>query len=196
MIDAHARSGADVTLAVVRNPRPSHYNGIVAEDAGVVTGFEPKGPRANGTWHLVGVQIASARVFAGLPENEPAETVAGIYRTMVADAPGRIRVFPVTTSFVDVGTPRDYLRAALERPSRERRGNVHPSAIVHHACVWPQARVDQHVELDDVIVAGPVTIPAGTHLRSTMVLPASARREGDNGTVVGNLALFPLGAES
>ena len=120
MVDAHRGSGADVTMAVVPNPTPNHYNGLVVDDEGVVTGFRPRG-QAEGTWHFVGVQVARSSVFADLPDGVPSETVAGFYRDVIRDTPGRIRAWHARTSFLDVGTPRDYLQAALVDLSRPRR---------------------------------------------------------------------------
>jgi NDP-sugar pyrophosphorylase family protein len=112
MLEAHRASGADVTLAVVPNPSPDHYNGMVLDSRGRVTAFVPRG-RAHGSWHFVGVQIAHRRIFDGLVDGAPAETISGFYRDIVAAEPGRICGWPARTTFIDVGTPRDYLRAAL-----------------------------------------------------------------------------------
>jgi NDP-sugar pyrophosphorylase family protein len=127
LIAAHAASRADVTMAVVPNPAPDHYNGMAVDSEGRVTGFLPRG-RAAGTWHFIGVQVAQARVFAGLRDGVPSETVAGFYRDIIAREPGAIRAWPAPTSFLDVGTPRDYLAAAL------RLGAPHP-----HDCLARRA---------------------------------------------------------
>jgi NDP-sugar pyrophosphorylase family protein len=113
---AHTSSGADVTMVVIRNPAPQHYNGIVADGEHVVTGVIPRG-HAEPTWHFVGIQVVNRRVFADLTDNTPAETVSGIYREMIAASPGRVRIFPVDAEFFDIGTPEDYQAtcAAFER---------------------------------------------------------------------------------
>jgi NDP-sugar pyrophosphorylase family protein len=191
VIDAHFRSRADVTLAAVPHPRPHHYNGIAADPEGRVIGFVPKGREAEGTWHLVGVQVVNSRVFATLPDGEPAETVAGIYRTMVAETPGRVRVCPVSTSFIDVGTPADYLDAAigLETPTT---GNVNASAEVRASIVWPEAVVEADAHLSEVVVAGPVTVPRGAQLQSSVIVPAAVVRADDQCTLQGEMAIFPF----
>ena len=196
MIAAHRASGADVTLAVVPNAAPHHYNGIAADEAGVVTGFVPKGHAAEGTWHLIGVQVVEARAFASLEDGVPAETVAGLYRTMVAETPGRVRVYRADTMFLDVGTPRDYLNAALRFSSGSPSGNIHPSARVTRSAVWPSASVAHDVVLEDAIVAGPVRVPAGTRLQSVVVVPSSVVSASDGATVRGDMAIFPLDRES
>ena len=59
MVRAHIESGADVTMAVVPNPDPSHYNGLTIDADRVVTGFVPRG-QADGGWHFIGIQVVEA----------------------------------------------------------------------------------------------------------------------------------------
>ena len=189
MIEAHVASGADVTLAVVPNPAPDHYNGMMTDSSGRVMGFVPRG-QAAGSWHFIGVQIARRRVFDGLRDGEPAETIAGLYRDIVAAGDGRIRVWPATTSFIDVGTPRDYLRAALtfaDDADREAHG-----PHVTRTIVWPEATLAADVELDGCVVAGPVRLGAGFRSRDAVIVPTVLVTGGDRATVRDGVALFPL----
>jgi NDP-sugar pyrophosphorylase family protein len=106
VVDEHRRTGADVTMVVIRNPAPHHYNGVVASADNVVTGFIPKG-HTTPSWHYVGIQVVNKSVFAPLPDNTPIETVSGVYREMIGTLP-RVRIFPVDAEFHDVGTLEDY----------------------------------------------------------------------------------------
>ena len=83
----HAETGALVTMAVIENPQPERYGGVVTDSRGIVYGFVPRGSPA-AKYHFVGVQMADPSVFAGLPADEPAESVAGIYRALIAEKPG------------------------------------------------------------------------------------------------------------
>lgn len=183
MADAHRASGADVTLAVVPNPDPAHYNGVVADERRRVTGFVPGG-RADGSWHFVGVQIASKQTFAGLRDGEPAETIAGIYRDMVRA--GRVAIWPVSTTFLDIGTPRHYIDAA------RRLGGTVETATVTRSIVWPDARVADGAVLDRCVVAGPVQVPAGFAAQSAVLVPASLVTPRDAAVVRDGVAVFPL----
>jgi NDP-sugar pyrophosphorylase family protein len=147
------------------------------------------------SWHFVGVQVAQARVFAGLRDGEPAETVAGLYREMVAARPGAVRVWPAPTTFLDVGTPRDYLEAAL-RLGGDRR---HPpaaavSARLARTVVWPGARVGDGAVLDDCIVAAGADVPAGFEARGAILAPASIATSSEAAAIRGGLAVFPIDA--
>jgi NDP-sugar pyrophosphorylase family protein len=179
---AHDASGADVTMAVIRNPNPANYNGIRAGRDRVLLGFVPKGHREE-TWHFVGVQITRKSVFAGLRDGEPAETVAGLYREMAVSTPGRIRIWPVETSFLDVGTAVDYLEAA-------RALGGAPSGSVF----WPGVTVDPGASLTDCVVAGPVHLPRGFTATSSVIVPASVTRPEDVMDYRDGVGVFPLRA--
>jgi mannose-1-phosphate guanylyltransferase len=203
MLDAHYASGADVTMAVIANPHPDRYNGIAADGSGRVTGFVPKG-QAEGTWHFVGVQVANRSVFAGLPDATPMETVAGIYREMVATSSGRLHVWPVTTAFLDIGTPSDYLEATLALAAAatspaanaiEPGATIDPTARLHRCVVWPQARIAAGTDLSNCIVAGAVTVPSGYKTENAVVLPASLVRPADSAAIVHGAGVFGLNCQ-
>src|SRR5262249_38639034 len=70
VVDRHRASGARVTLALVPNREFERYGGVhvtPGDSSDRVTGFTPRGPRSNGSWHYIGVQVVEAAVFAGLP---------------------------------------------------------------------------------------------------------------------------------
>jgi mannose-1-phosphate guanylyltransferase len=212
MIDAHERRGAAATLAVVPNPAPGQYNGIVAGEHGQVRGFVPKG-EADGSWHFVGIQVVSAALFRQLPDLVPAETVAGIYRDRVAAGSGDIYLHAVDVPFIDVGTPLDYLEAARACRAAELSGDererapaardvddnvyetphppVHESSRVRRSVLWSGSAVGPRVHLDECIVAG-VDVPAGLHARRATLVPAQVVRPGESVETIGNVAVFPF----
>lgn len=195
MLDAHRVSGADVTMAVVPNPEPGHYNGIMADDDHTVSGFIPRG-HSVASWHFVGVQIVSKRIFAGLEDGIPAETVAGIYRDLVQVDPGRVRTWPVRTAFLDIGTPRDYLAAVLRQPDQLPAGVTIPeSSRLTRCAVWPGTVIDDQVRLEDCIVAGPLRVPYGLEASAAILVPAAIARADDRMRVQDDLAIYPLDIE-
>jgi mannose-1-phosphate guanylyltransferase len=196
LVAAHRRTGALATLAVIPNPAPDHYNGIVAAPDGTITGFVPKGAAA-GSWHFIGVQVVEAQLLAPLPDGVPSETVAGLYRDRLAESPGRFHVWPVRTPFRDVGTPRDYLVAALSLGAAEASvvapgATVAPSARLIRSVVWPGATIGPDAALHEVIVAGPVRLPRGFAAHEALVLPAAVVRAGETVEVRDGVAVFPL----
>lgn len=181
IIDAHTRTGADVTMVVIPNPAKDRYNGIAADADGRVRAFIPKG-HTEDSWHFVGIQVVNARVFAALPDNTAAETVRGVYRDLVGAAPGRVRVFPVTAAFHDVGTPADYLDTCRAFGGVDAHGNV----------VWPDAHVSPGARLSHSVVAGGIEVPAGLAADQAILVPASVIRAGDVCEVAGTIALFKI----
>jgi NDP-sugar pyrophosphorylase family protein len=166
LLEAHRATGARVTMAVVANPRPRHYNGIRADADRRVTGFVAKG-HVEPTWHFIGVQVVNPDVFDPLPLATPAETVAGFYRDMVRDDPGSVRVWPVDAPFLDVGTVADYLATALQTAGNqtaviEGSGVVDPTAELIRSVVWNGASVGAHARLTDCVVLSGVRVAAGT----------------------------------
>ena len=156
----HVDTNALVTMAVVDgDPR---YNGVLADASGIVRGFG----REPGACHFVGVQAVNAAAFAGVRPDARSETVHGIYPPLIAGHPQGIRIFPTGSRFFDIGSPRDYLRTALEFSARESRPHdrgtacsIAPDAVVEDTVIWDRvaigarARLSRCVVADDVLVA-------------------------------------------
>ena len=173
---AFERLEADVLMALVPNPAPEHYSGVRLDEGRRVAGFVRKGAGAMGSWHFIGVQLARQSVFASLPDGVAEDSVGGIYRTMIAQG-GRIFGWPVETPFLDVGTPRDYLEAAIALATVERTSLVDPGAVVDPAAVlertivWPGARIEGKARLTECIVASGTVISAGTRAARRIFMP-------------------------
>jgi mannose-1-phosphate guanylyltransferase len=182
----HIDTNAVVTMAVVdADPR---YNAIVANDAGIVTGFSKRQPTnqptaapgtvgAPGTFHFIGVQAVNASVFAGVNPDVPSETVHGIYPGLISSRSGSIRIFHASNDFFDIGSPRDYLRTALTFAARERRpvdrGRdcvVAADARVDRTVLWDRVRVGGGARLDHCVVADDVVIPPGADLANCSIV--------------------------
>jgi NDP-sugar pyrophosphorylase family protein len=202
LVAAHAASGADVTLAVVPNPAPDRFNGLVADAGGALGEVVPKGAGAAGMWHFVGVQVARRRVFADLPDHVPEETISGIYRPLIASRAGRIRLLAVATHPVHVGTPREYLDAALalghaccsDAVVEPGVRAVAASAQLRRTVVWPGADVGPDVDLADCVVTGGVRLPRGFAARDAVIVRPDLCRAADRVDRRDGVALFPLGS--
>ena len=196
MVRDHAESNADVTMAVVPNPAPDHYNGITLDADRRVTAFVPRG-QAHGSWHFIGVQVVEASVFAGLSDGEPAETVAGMYRERLTTGTINLRGYCIDLPFVDVGTPRDYLAAALALAGTgsgnaiEAGANVDASVRMSGTAVWSNSSIGPDGVLEDCVVAD-ATLPAGFRASSAVLVPSSIVKPGDPATIIGDVAAFPL----
>ena len=95
LADAHAASGALVTLALVPNREFLRYGGVQVDAQGRVTGFVRRGPSAEGSHHFVGVQMVDGRVFDAVEPGAAASSIGGIYDALIAVAAGPRQGFRV-----------------------------------------------------------------------------------------------------
>jgi NDP-sugar pyrophosphorylase family protein len=181
MLSAHVASAGTVTMAVIPNPRPDKYGGVVVSDDGWVTGFTRAGS-AQPSYHFVGVQIAEPRAFDSLNDGVPSETVNGIYRQMIAAVPQTIAAFICEASFRDIGTPADYFETSLYLAELEgdhladgRRVEIDPTASVVRTAIWDDVKIGAGAQLNECIVCDGAVIPAGAQYQRCAILSAAGR---------------------
>ena len=175
---AHASSGALVTLALVPNREFLRYGGVRVSN-GSVTGFVRRGPAAEGTYHYIGVQLVEARVFDGIAAGEPANSIGGIYDTLIAERPGSVRAVISDAAFFDVGTPADYWRTSRAFAAAEGK-SFGPSIL------WDDVVVSAGAQLDECIVTDGVRVEPGARHRRQILI-----RADDGSTLVSPLNLEP-----
>jgi NDP-sugar pyrophosphorylase family protein len=178
MIDSHRRSGALVTMALIPNPRPDKYGGVLLDDDRAVLGFTRRGS-AEPSFHFIGPQVVEAEAFAGLPDGVPAESVLKLYPELMAARPGSVRGFVGDWSFRDIGTPADLLQTSLDlaaldgRPDRPRWGRnvrVATSARVTRSVLWDDVVIGEGARVDDCVIADGVRLPDGaSYARAAIV---------------------------
>ena len=178
LADAHAASGALVTLALVPNREFLRYGGVQLDGGGRVTGFVRRGPGAEGSYHYIGVQMVAGRVFDGIAPGAEASSIGGVYDAWMAAQPGSIRAVVSDAAFYDVGTPADYWRtsqavaaAAGSASSSVGSGTrIAASARVTQSILWDDVEVGDGAQLDECIVTDGVRVPAGaSHRRAILV---------------------------
>ncbi len=192
MLDAHAASGAQITMALIPNPRPDKYGGVLLSPSGHIAGFTRAGTPGQ-SFHFIGVQVAESRAFGSLEDGVPAESVNMLYPRLLAQDPRSVAGFVADASFSDIGTPSDYLEtslalAAVEGPRlAEGRGvSVSPSAQLIRTALWDDVSVGAAAHLVDCIVCDGVRVPAGASyarsaiIRAEGIVPAQGERiEGE-----------------
>ena len=184
LAEHHSRTGALVTMALIPNPRPDKYGGVVLDANDAVTGFTRRGSGVE-SFHFIGVQAAAPGVFASLADGVFAESVLGIYPAMMASAPGSIRGFVSSASFHDIGTPADLLATSLDLAAADGRQNsprhgdrvrIDPSARVERSLLWDDVTIEPGSSLRECIVADGVTIAAGERFASKAIVMEDGRR--------------------
>jgi NDP-sugar pyrophosphorylase family protein len=176
VIASHAESSAKVTMALIPNPRPDQYGGVVVDGRNRIQGFTRPGTGLE-SCHLIGVQVVDADVFANLKDGAPAESVGSVYPAMIAESPGSVAGFVGNASFRDIGTPRDCLETSLALAAIEgdrllagARVSVAKSAIVERTALWDDVIVGADARLADCIVADRVVIPPGARYESCAIV--------------------------
>lgn len=188
----HAQSSALVTMALIPNPAPERYGGVVVSDDGDVRAFVPRGTPGQ-SWHFVGIQIAEREAFRSLTDGIAADSVGPLYRALIAERPGAVRGFCTNARFLDIGTPRDYLDACLSLSGGATTVGagsiVDPAAAVEACVIWDRVRVGRGARLSRVIVGDDVTVPEGYDAADVVLMAG-----GDEGTIPGAWPLqsFPI----
>jgi NDP-sugar pyrophosphorylase family protein len=179
---AHAASGALVTMALVPNREPLRYGGVILNESSHVTRFIGRGPQAAGSFHFVGVQLASAKAFEALPMGEPVNSVGQAYDRLMASDPRSILGFVTDGDCWDVGTVADYIATSRAVQSREGRGStssaIDPSARLEHSIVWDDVSIGARADLEGCIVTDRVRVPPGARYRDVILF------DGPDGEIV------------
>ena len=181
-------------MALIPNPDPSAYGGVAVDGDGAVTGFVPRG-LSNGGFHFAGIQAVEASVFAGLPPDRPAESVGGLYPSLIRGRPGCVRAFFSDVPFRDIGTPADYLAtslaiARLEQSPVPCQGAgclIDGAARLIRTVLWDDVSVGADAELTDCIVADHACIPPGARFRHAAIVRREGRDPDPGETIIADL---------
>jgi NDP-sugar pyrophosphorylase family protein len=196
---AHDAWGARVTLAVIPNPAPARYGGVLVGEDGRVEGFTRAGdPRP--AYHFVGVQVACHAAFAALADGVPAESIAGVYRVLIAEQPGAVRAWVCDAAFHDIGTPRECLDTSLAVARQEGDESAHcgpgttvdGTAEVRRSVLWDNVQVGPGCVLDGCIVGDGAVLPARFRRQDAVIVPAAACPPDAAGERVGDLLVVPM----
>ena len=182
LAEAHAASGALVTLALAPNRDPERYGGVQLEGSRV-KGFVRRGADAAGSLHFVGIQVAHARAFEHVNPGRPTRSIGETYDALIAANPGAIRGFVSNGRFRDIGTVADYVETcrALSSGPEDLRGEavrLDPTAHIGGTILWDDIEVAGGAVLDDCIVTDHVRVPAGASYRRAIL-----RRGGSGDTI-------------
>jgi NDP-sugar pyrophosphorylase family protein len=166
LADAHARSGALVTLALTANREPDRYGGVLLDAGQRVTGFVRAGAAARGSFHFVGVQIAARTAFESVPDNTAINSIGGLYDELIQQRPGSLCGYVCAPAFFDIGTVADYWttsKALADAP--------------FDAILWENVTVAPGARLDECIVTDGATVDRGHYRRAILM-------RGDDGRTI------------
>ena len=200
----HAASGARVTMAASPEVPPG-YNALLADETGRWYGVRRAGSvdelrSGHAAVHFVGIQVADAAAFAGLPPELKSETLRQLYPQLVHEDAGAVRVWTTAATFRDVQTPADYLETARAvataegRPiDRGRQVTIARSARIAQSILWDNVVVGEDVELVDCVVGDRAQVPDGLRARAASIVPiAAGHAAGPGDLVVGRVVVVPF----
>ena len=175
LAEAHAASGALVTLALVPNRAYDRYGGVVLDEKNRVTGFVPRGPSAEGSFHYIGVQLAHTVAFSAICPGDAARTIGGIYDSLMIDRPGTVRGFVLEAAFWDVGTVADYWRTTRAFDVRDRSAitrtvRIDPTAHMTDSILWDDVDVGARAVVEHCILTDGVRIAEDATYRDSILL--------------------------
>ncbi len=198
LAESHAESGADVTMAVIPNPRPEKYGGVVVSEDGWVTGFTRPDP-AVASFHFVGVQMAARRAFLEVEDGVPAESVGSLYPQLIRENPHAVRAHVSAAAFRDIGTADDYLRTSLELAATEGNrltagaaARISESAHLSRTAVWDDVAIGDGASLVECVVADGARVPAGASYQRCAIVPAESCEPTGRQRVEGDLLSAPF----
>jgi NDP-sugar pyrophosphorylase family protein len=144
------------------------------DEHGAVMAFAPRGPRAIGSWHFIGIQMVEARVFSAVPRGVPTASIGGIYNQWIDDQPGSVRGVALAAEFMDIGSLSDYRRTSARlgegRPDVGARSTIAPAAQVNGSIIWDDVVIGDGAVVEECIVTDGVHVPAGAQFRRSVLL--------------------------
>ena len=112
LLARHAESGGLVTMAVIPNPAPEKYGGVLITRDHFVSGFTSPGA-GRASYHFIGVQVAEAEAFDSLADGIPHESVNALYPMLMHRNRESVAAFVSNAGFRDIWTPADLLETSL-----------------------------------------------------------------------------------
>ncbi len=159
LLDDHRAHEATATLALLDDPRSTHYGAIEVDENGrVVDIADLLGKKGVRRGLFIGMHALSRDIFAAMPPDDFFCIVRETYLPLLRRHPGAVRARFVDGRFFDLGRPVDLLTAnaaLLREPGAF--SFIHDGLNAHADNVWisPSAVVDATAQLYGPLIVGP-----------------------------------------
>ena len=177
LIDAHRRTGAEVTIALTPVEDPSRFGVVTTGDDGRVTAFVEKPDPGTAPTNLInaGTYVFEPTVLARIPADQKVSLERAVFPALVAD--GTLFALASASYWLDVGLPDSYLQASTDlldgtrgagppTPGADRRAEG--GWTLGEPVVDPSADIDDQSLLCDGCHVGPAV-----EARRSVIGPAS-----------------------
>jgi len=182
-IARHRTNGAMATLVLFPDPG-KRYTPVRVRDDGRIAGFGVNAPAGAFEGFYTGYLIAEPELLDRIPRGGPSCIVRDTLAPLIAEG-APVYGFVTGGTFLDFGTPEDYLRGTLALPA-ERDGGEGPRSFVH-----PRASIATGAILGPgAVVEEGASVGAGATVRRAILWPGAVVPPG---AVVENGILTPRG---
>jgi NDP-sugar pyrophosphorylase family protein len=184
-------------MALIPNPNPSKYGGVLVTDDGFVAGFSRPGTAAP-SFHFIGVQAIETRAFERLDDGVKHESVGALYPELMRENRQAVAAFLSDARFEDIGTPADCLQTSLRLAEREgsqligSRADIADDVVLERTALWDDVKVGRGVRLIECVVGDGACVPAGMTLTRCAIVPAGSRPPAPDERVERGLLIRPF----
>jgi len=184
LLDRHASSGDDVSLALLPHPDPARWSRVMVGKRGLVTAIRPRsdlGSEDDVSWVYPGVMAVTRDALNALPST-PGETPDRLWYPALAA--GTLGGATVTGEWREIGTPDDYL--AVITLQLAGRSVIHPTAVIASNAVIAasfigrDATIGNHAEVRNSVVAEGAAVGAGASVTGSVLFGPGRAACGEN----------------
>ncbi|MBP2689464.1 MAG: Nucleoside-diphosphate-sugar pyrophosphorylase family protein [Deltaproteobacteria bacterium] len=180
---SHRATGALATLVLLPD-RSKRYTPVRVRDDGRIAGFGGAAPAGASEGFYTGYLIAEPELLDRIPRGRPSCIVRDTFVPLIATG-APIFAFMTEGTFLDFGTPADYLRGTLALLA-EREVGKEPHSFAH-----PRASIGKGATVGpDAVVEEGAAVGAGAAVRRAILWPGAVVPPG---ALVENGILTPRG---
>lgn len=164
LLEQHKRSGALVTLLVMRGERFAKYSGL-SFDLSEIPRLLPTNQEAE-QFHYTGIQVVSPEIFSYIPEGQKSEIFTDIYPQITES--GKIRGYVYDQLWMEVGNLNEYLNTALKLLEQPLPQHLQPQGM-QQSNISSAARIDPGASVTNSIVMDGANLKAGVQVDHSII---------------------------
>lgn len=186
MVDFHKKNGNSVTLGLTQVEDPSEY-GVAKVKDGRIVEFQEK-PKTNAISNLanVGVYVMEPEVFDYIEKGRVVDVAKDVLPALHEDGK-RIGGFKMKGTWIDIGRPRDLIRANVFVAGKATK-NPNGSKLIGKSYIGRGVKIGKNCVLEDVAVYDGSLIEDNVHIRNSVVYDGS--KVGDGSKVEDSILSF------
>ncbi len=179
----HQETDDLVTLALLPHLGPERWSRVLLDQDGLVSAIlQPGKPAATETPFLYPGAMVIAREALDTLETTPSSVKPALW--IPARSQGRLGGALVSGHWREVGTPPDYLEAAMallgDHNEIHTSAQVAPGAVLNRSLIGPEVTVQQGAVVSQSIISHGAVVGAGARIIRSVVLGGARISDGKN----------------